>query len=284
MPNDFVSAGERVSVRRWIPGLTRRRSRVRDQPATNVTKSRSRRSPRFHGEHHIPPGRAHAIAALPELGTAAAGTRSLLLGADYFGTLEDSPGVDHAPAGGRSGNLAPGLRMYQRMNSRSTRARGLRPSGCMARVACSKGSHSSSGARNRRGVSYSFSASGVIPARVGLCSHRLQGEHAILWLQNLVADPLSCGYKRRSFVATKNGDSRGETEMTTTARTATRHIVTVTAVLVASVLAGLAEEFDDCEMCGHASADLYDRLTEDGDQVRACEDCVDRHHLGFVAE
>lgn len=72
--------------------------------------------------------------------------------------------------------------------------------------------------------------------------------------------------------------------MTTTARTATRHIVTVTAALVASVLAALAEEFDDCETCGHASAYLFDRLTEDGDQVRACETCVDRYCLGYVAE
>ena len=72
--------------------------------------------------------------------------------------------------------------------------------------------------------------------------------------------------------------------MTTTARTATRLIVTVTAALVASVLAALAEGFDDCEICGQASAELFDRLTEDGDQVRACEDCVDRHHLGHIAE
>ena len=72
--------------------------------------------------------------------------------------------------------------------------------------------------------------------------------------------------------------------MTTTARTATRHIVTVTAALVASVLAALAEGFDDCEICGYASAELFDRLTEDGDQVRACETCVDRHALAYVAD
>ena len=58
--------------------------------------------------------------------------------------------------------------------------------------------------------------------------------------------------------------------MTTTARAATRHIAGVTASLVASVLAALAEEFDDCEMCGQASAYLFDRLTEDFDEVRAC--------------
>lgn len=72
--------------------------------------------------------------------------------------------------------------------------------------------------------------------------------------------------------------------MTTTARTATRHIVTVTAALVASVLAALAEGFDDCEMCTQPAAELFDRLTEDGDQVRACETCVNRHRLGYVAE
>ena len=72
--------------------------------------------------------------------------------------------------------------------------------------------------------------------------------------------------------------------MTTTTRTATRLIVTVTAALVTSVLAALAGEFDDCQMCGQASAYLFDRLTEDGEQVRACETCVDRHRLAYVAE
>ncbi len=72
--------------------------------------------------------------------------------------------------------------------------------------------------------------------------------------------------------------------MTTTARTAIRHLVTVTAGLVASVLAALAEEFNDCEICGHASAYLFDRLTEDGDEVRACETCVNRHQLAHVAD
>ncbi len=72
--------------------------------------------------------------------------------------------------------------------------------------------------------------------------------------------------------------------MTITARTATRHIATVTAGLVASVLAVLAEAFDDCEMCGQAAAYLYARLTEDGDEVRACETCVDTHRLSHVAD
>lgn len=72
--------------------------------------------------------------------------------------------------------------------------------------------------------------------------------------------------------------------MTTTARTATRRIVTVTAALVASVLTALAEEFDDCQLCGQPSADLFNRLTEDRDQVRACETCVDRYRLAYVAD
>jgi len=72
--------------------------------------------------------------------------------------------------------------------------------------------------------------------------------------------------------------------MTVTARTATRHIATVTAGLVASVLAALAEEFDDCQVCGEPAAYLYERIAEDGDEVRACETCVDRHHLGHVAD
>jgi hypothetical protein len=75
-----------------------------------------------------------------------------------------------------------------------------------------------------------------------------------------------------------------ETPMTTTARATTRHIATVTAALTASVLAALAEDFDDCELCSLPSADLYNRLTEDGDEVRACETCVHEHHLGYVAD
>lgn len=98
---------------------------------------------------------------------------------------------DHAPAGGRSGSFAPGRRMYQRMNSRITRPRGLRPSGYMARVAASNGSHSSSGARKRRGVSYSVSASGVMPARVRLCSHRRQGQPREFVATNSSVEPLA---------------------------------------------------------------------------------------------
>lgn len=100
-------------------------------------------------------------------------------------------GCDHDPAGGRSGSLAPGRRMYQRMNSRMTLPRGLRPSGCTARVAASKGSHSSSGARNRRGVSYSVSTSGVMPARVRLCSHRQQACARVFVATNPTGTPLA---------------------------------------------------------------------------------------------
>ncbi len=73
--------------------------------------------------------------------------------------------------------------------------------------------------------------------------------------------------------------------MTTTARTATRLIVMVTAGLVAPVLASLAEEFDDCQMCGEASAYLYTRLDlDDLTEVEVCEDCADNAHLGYVAD
>lgn len=60
----------------------------------------------------------------------------------YFETEAFDEGSDHGPAGGRSGCLAPGCRMYQRMKSRSTRLRGLRPSGCTARAASPNCSHS----------------------------------------------------------------------------------------------------------------------------------------------
>lgn len=69
--------------------------------------------------------------------------------------------------------------------------------------------------------------------------------------------------------------------MTTTARAAIRHIVKVTAALAASVLAAL---FDACQLCGQPAAYLFERLTEDYEPVRACETCVDTHHLGYAAD
>jgi len=72
--------------------------------------------------------------------------------------------------------------------------------------------------------------------------------------------------------------------MTTTARTATRHIATVTAALTASVLAALAEEFDNCQVCGEPAAYLYTRLDEDGDEIEVCETCVDTYRLAYAAD
>jgi hypothetical protein len=74
--------------------------------------------------------------------------------------------------------------------------------------------------------------------------------------------------------------------MKTTARQATAQIATDTANLTDLVTAGLFDDFDNCEMpmCGLPAAYLYTRLTEDGDEVRACETCVDTHHLAYAAD
>jgi hypothetical protein len=72
--------------------------------------------------------------------------------------------------------------------------------------------------------------------------------------------------------------------MNTTARKATALIAGATVVLAALVITALLEQYDECEFCGRKVADLYDRLTEDGDEVRACEPCVHLHHLGYVAD
>lgn len=72
--------------------------------------------------------------------------------------------------------------------------------------------------------------------------------------------------------------------MKTTARQATAQIATDTADLMDLVTAGLFDNFDNCELCELPSADLYTRLTEDGDEVRACETCVHEHHLGYCAD
>lgn len=72
--------------------------------------------------------------------------------------------------------------------------------------------------------------------------------------------------------------------MTTTARQATAQIATDTADLLDLVIAGLFEDFDNCEMCGHPAAYLFARLTEDGNEINACEACVDEYHLGHIAD
>ena len=70
--------------------------------------------------------------------------------------------------------------------------------------------------------------------------------------------------------------------MTTTARKATA-AVTATVALLDLVILGIELDFDDCNVCGHPAAELFDRMTEDGDEVRACETCVDTLRLGYVA-
>jgi hypothetical protein len=75
--------------------------------------------------------------------------------------------------------------------------------------------------------------------------------------------------------------------MKTTARQATAVIAGATLVLAAVVIAALLEHYEDhehCELCDQPAADLYDRLTEDCDEVRACERCIAKHHLGYVAD
>jgi len=72
--------------------------------------------------------------------------------------------------------------------------------------------------------------------------------------------------------------------MNTTTRKITALIAGATAALAALVVLALVEQYDECELCGRKVAELYNRLTEDGDEVCACETCVDQHHLGHVAD
>lgn len=72
--------------------------------------------------------------------------------------------------------------------------------------------------------------------------------------------------------------------MKTTARQTTALIASGTVVLAALVIAALLEQYDECEICERRVADLYDRLTEDGNEVRACECCVDAYRLAYVAD
>jgi len=73
--------------------------------------------------------------------------------------------------------------------------------------------------------------------------------------------------------------------MTVTARAATRRIATATAALVASVLAALAEEFDDCGICGQPSAEMFARIdNRDGREVECCETCADHADVSHLAD
>lgn len=68
--------------------------------------------------------------------------------------------------------------------------------------------------------------------------------------------------------------------MTTTTRQATRTIAIHTTSLGDLVISG----FNYCEMCGHAAHYLFVRADEDGDEVIACERCVDEYCLGYIAD
>ena len=92
--------------------------------------------------------------------------------------------------------------------------------------------------------------------------------------------------------------------MTTTARTMTRRIATDSAAIAALVINGTTTDLcltcggttycaDDCtcneclpacQMCETPAAELYTRLTEDGEEVEACDGCIKRRHLGHVAD
>lgn len=45
------------------------------------------------------------------------------------------------------------------------------------------------------------------------------------------------------------------------------------------------QEFDyDCGMCGDGTNQIFRRMTEDYDEVDACETCVNKYNLGHVAD
>jgi hypothetical protein len=67
--------------------------------------------------------------------------------------------------------------------------------------------------------------------------------------------------------------------MTTVARQATRTIAIHTTTLGDLVISG----FNYCELCGRAAHYLFVRGDDDGDEVTACERCVDEHNLGYCA-
>lgn len=72
--------------------------------------------------------------------------------------------------------------------------------------------------------------------------------------------------------------------MTTTARQATRRIAD-TAALVDLVITGLAEDFDTCELCGHAAAELFTRIdNRDGAEIECCEHCADHGDVSYIAD
>lgn len=68
--------------------------------------------------------------------------------------------------------------------------------------------------------------------------------------------------------------------MKTIARQAIRNIAIYATPLGDLVISG----FNNCEICGRATHYLHVRADEDGDEVHACERCVNEYHLGYVAD
>lgn len=71
--------------------------------------------------------------------------------------------------------------------------------------------------------------------------------------------------------------------MTTTARQATRRIITDTQAITALVLLGL--EFDTCEICEQPAAELYTRIDDrDGAEAECCEHCAIHGDVSWVED
>lgn len=71
--------------------------------------------------------------------------------------------------------------------------------------------------------------------------------------------------------------------MTTTARQATRRIITDTQAIAALVILGL--EFDTCEICEQPAAELYTRIdNRDGAEIACCEHCADTADVSPIAD
>ncbi len=71
--------------------------------------------------------------------------------------------------------------------------------------------------------------------------------------------------------------------MTTTARQATRRIITDTDALAALVILGT--EFDNCEICTLPAAELFARTdNRDGSEVECCESCANTADVSHIAD
>jgi hypothetical protein len=71
--------------------------------------------------------------------------------------------------------------------------------------------------------------------------------------------------------------------MTTTARQATRRIITDTQAITALVLLGL--EFDLCQICELPAAELFPRIdNRDDAEIACCEHCADTADVSHIAD